>query len=104
MGSANCCSREPEDQGQTFHLGASHDDKIAMVIKIQKVFRGFLARKRVGAMRATMVSRNFVMSEGEVVKLSDNDVYVSQPAHSLPRNSSRRSWKWSRSLTTQYAS
>ncbi len=71
MGSANCCSRDPDDTHHTFPMKISEEEKIAMIIKIQKAFRGYLGRKRAAAVRGSINSRNFVMSEGEVVKLTD---------------------------------
>ena len=48
MGSANCCGREADDAQDTFVFNKySQEERVAMIIKIQKVFRGYLARKRV---------------------------------------------------------
>ncbi len=68
MGNANCCGRETDDTKDTFVFNKyTSEEKAQMIVKIQKVFRGYIARKRVRKLRTT-TGRNMIMSEGgEVV-------------------------------------
>lgn len=47
-----------------------------MIIKIQKVFRGYLARKRVAQIRNTLGGPHYGMSIGDSVKLAPEDIEV----------------------------
>ncbi len=74
-GACGTCVREGEARNEFEIPVLSHEEKAHQVVKIQRVFRGFLARKRVRQIRG-MNSRHFISTEGDPVHLSPQDINV----------------------------